>query len=499
MKKILLPICAMLLCMTACKKEKSDFITLEVEQYNSDAKVHLGVSGNHGYVYWDNFDTVYMNGTPLFVSTYDKVQIIDVPETGDLYAGYPKNVIENNSIFEMENPLPAIRHYRENNGNQLLDAPMVAYAASDATTMKFHNLCAVMGVNVVNSTGCDMFVDTLAVTSSSSYIGTSENLTIQNMTSDHPSFASPSNGVTTVKIVCKGAPVRAGQSKVFYIPLLPVSNTQFTVKVYADGNIYQHTSNGGQTFAQNNIYEVPFDCSTSTGTYDVKYLFTINTDGSRASFTSGNLQYVNGTWKIADNPWDIIGADNTSTNCDLFGWSSDGEFGRSIYATYNGYDGTFNDWGNTLGENNGYRTLTINEWDKVFSQRNNSVIFNGAANTNLLWVRATVNGVAGVILFPDGNVSLHVLGKSLTENVENFTINTYTADEWSNIFEAAGCVFLPAAGISSRLVGECGYYWSSSKERDDNAYAISFSNSSNPRYMRYYYSDGLSVRLVKDE
>ena len=43
MKKLVFPIMAMLLCMTACKKESNGIVTLEVEPYNSDAKMHLEV------------------------------------------------------------------------------------------------------------------------------------------------------------------------------------------------------------------------------------------------------------------------------------------------------------------------------------------------------------------------------------------------------------------------------------------------------------------------
>ena len=77
---------------------------------------------------------------------------------------------------------------------------------------------------------------------------------------------------------------------------------------------------------------------------------------------------------------------------------------------------------------------------------------------------------------------------------------TFTADQWSKL-EAAGAVFLPAAGYryGSNVydVQNFGYYWSATEYDSYVVYYLSFysdrakMNGSNRRY-------GRSVRLVKD-
>ena len=77
---------------------------------------------------------------------------------------------------------------------------------------------------------------------------------------------------------------------------------------------------------------------------------------------------------------------------------------------------------------------------------------------------------------------------------------TFTAEQWSKL-EAAGAVFLPAAGNRGGSnvydVQYCGYYWTATEGGNNGAYYfILYSDAAGVNY--YNRASGYSVRLVKD-
>lgn len=276
--------------------------------------------------------------------------------------------------------------------------------------------------------------------------------------------------------------------------------------------------------------------------------FTVNDSGLRVVFAPGNLQATydgsNWTWAFAANQWDYIGGydgdspyhNNTGNNyingigtmsakgtVDLFGWvgASCEWTGVAMYGISNSTWGAYNrygnkpteslksDWGNVFTNSSfAWRTLTNDEWTYVFYRRNASNVNN---IPNARFVMATVAGKAGVILFPDNYV--HPNGITPPANINKDRTGTaykdnsiYNATEWGKM-EAAGCVFLPAAGsrIGSNVYDYSdlprGDYWSSTPNPGSvgkwGAYVVSFdwgglyvSNYS----IRY---EGHSVRLVR--
>ena len=69
---------------------------------------------------------------------------------------------------------------------------------------------------------------------------------------------------------------------------------------------------------------------------------------------------------------------------------------------------------------NRWRTLTRNEWYFLLFRRTNADKLQG---------QATVNGVHGYVLFPDGFVVSARL--SFTESPDDWSTNVFTIDEWS--------------------------------------------------------------------
>ena len=228
----------------------------------------------------------------------------------------------------------------------------------------------------------------------------------------------------------------------------------------------------------------------------------------QVTFSKGNLQYhpANNEWRFAESQLDYIGNANGNISStyngwiDLFGWStSTTNFGVSTSTSNSDYSGSFVDWGmNKIGNDapNTWRTLNYDEWNYLCWERPNC--------SNLCGV-AQVNGVNGLVFLPDNwTCPAGVIFKSGFHS--NYGVDyyaayqTFTAEQWSKL-EAAGAIFLPAAGYrggtSVGSVRNCGYYWSATGCDGYGAYCLVF--DSGGAYMggsdRNY---GRSVRLVKD-
>jgi len=241
---------------------------------------------------------------------------------------------------------------------------------------------------------------------------------------------------------------------------------------------------------------------------------------AKVNFSKGNLQYQasTGTWQFAEHQYDRIGnaaGNNTSSGresqsawIDLFGWGATGRTDINSYLAQPYSVSTTNsdykteasarssevltrenggDWGVCMGE--GWRTLTKDEWKYLISTRN----VNGGTGEGKSYRYATINsdgtGVYGLILYPDDYTS-------------QTSATSYTSAKWSAM-EAAGAVFLPAAGYRNGTsvdgVGDYGYYWSSAAVNSYYAYLLYFgSGGVNPAIVRNR-DYGHSVRLVCGE
>ena len=248
-------------------------------------------------------------------------------------------------------------------------------------------------------------------------------------------------------------------------------------------------------------------------------------DNTQVYFSQGNLQYIGSAstpyWKFAENQWDCLGtttgqnSSNQNADRDLFGWGTSGwDCGNICYHPWNtnnssgssyGPIGANNltdnyansDWGvynpisNGGNQPNQWRTLTKDEYGYVFNTR--------TTDSGILYAKANVNNVNGVVLLPDDwSTSYYDLNNTNVINA-SFSDNTIAVSEWS-ILEQHGAVFLPATGYrfgtSVKNVGSNGYYWSSSFVNSTYAYGQYFHDanlSSQDCSNRTY---GRSVRLV---
>ena len=228
-------------------------------------------------------------------------------------------------------------------------------------------------------------------------------------------------------------------------------------------------------------------------------------------FSKGNLQATydgsNWTWAFAANQWDYIGnaAGNTrvtatspfiseNATVDLFGWvgasstwTGVNKYGITSSSATNNKNGYGNvaseslksDWGALIGL--GWRTLSMAEWTYLLATR---TVNGGKGADKSYTLNQSVNGKRGMVIYPD-----------------NYTGAVYSGDNWAS-FEAAGCVFLPAAGwrdgtTIKNSINDRGYYWSTTPSNATAAKRMFFAGGleltgDNSRAF------GFSVRLVRE-
>lgn len=200
--------------------------------------------------------------------------------------------------------------------------------------------------------------------------------------------------------------------------------------------------------------------------------FQINAGGTQVQFSQGNLCYSSGTWGFFDNQYGYYST-YSADSWDKFGWSTAATtYGMNTSTTTADYSGDFVDWGNAIGT--GWRTLTYDDWKYLYENHTKG--------------EATVNGVFGFVIRPDG--------------VTTAVASTYDATAWVTE-EANGAVFLPAAGVRTGTAmnnNSIGHYWSSTvNDTYTNKAHFVYLQSGNVNLNDSWAREkGLSVRLVRN-
>ena len=209
-------------------------------------------------------------------------------------------------------------------------------------------------------------------------------------------------------------------------------------------------------------------------------IFSVGTT-TTVKFSKSNLRYASGAWSFFPHQYDYYNTYSADA-WDKFGWSnSTNNFGMSTSANNNDYLNDLVDWGTVPGIGSGWRTLTQAEWQHLFLYRSASTV-NSVDDAR--YAKGRVNNVYGIILFPDTYTHpdgvTNPVGINDTGNA-GWNGNDYNATDWGKM-EAAGCVFLPAAGYrQGTTVSGCN---SSCSYRSSTRY--------NPTQVQYiYFESGL--------
>lgn len=534
------------LLAAGCRKEqRSDSRTLVAEGARGGA-AKLSIDGN--YSDWASGDRVRINGTVAAVAIADGEASVAGSYEAPFYGIYPGDaspagIYSSNDGDRYSVTLPSQYTYTQSGGKQNLQSPMAGYAAS-GNYILFRHLTAAIAVQITNYYGFDVLVDSVVVISNSYKLCGDLTFTLDGDTLAVP--AESKAGGDTVTMLGGGLRIASGNTATLQVPVLPQGEGNlFTVKVgvhkynNADvSRVFESVQPNSHPLGRNQIGYVPMT---------VGYPFTVGT-GKRVIIAQGNLQYQasTGTWQFAANQYDYIGnaAGNTTAEAkratqsewiDLFGWGTSGWDNGNIYfkpydtktaggAPANGYgygptdgsryvysltgDYANADWGVYDSIANGgnvagrWRTPQSLEFGQIFKNRSASTLNNVA---NARYAKATVNGVNGVVVFPD--VYEHPAGVALPTSINatgsgGWDGNVYSASEWAKM-EAAGCVFMPiTARINNGAIvaTASGCYWSSTVgSTQGQAFYVMFSSAN------FYYNStscyrnyGQAVRLVQD-
>lgn len=447
---------------------------------------------------------VYESTDPAKTSPFDLVNG-RVVENSTYRAIYPASAGDNAGHLVL--PLDQ----RTTDGS-LTEFPMYAESRTAEPALEFDNLCGVICFKLQEQEQ-GVSVSSIEVTTDKQLTGT---FTISN--NDGLSLTGSTSGSNSVTLTCS-TPQSISSQKSFYM-YVPANEFKFMrIRIYSnDGHVCTKTLKAGTTFIVERGKITPLtlnsdklDFSSVAG--ELPGLFSI-AEGVQVRFSSGNMQYTtvgthavakggtaDGTWRFAPNQYDYIGKDNENISetytgwIDLFGWATSGWNGLGEGKKYKPYHwggmsgalygptGEFNidvtgnyanaDWAVYNAISNGgnapgmWRNLSKDEWMYVTTNRPDASDKLGTG---------TVNGVGGLILLPDSWTL--PAGCTFTPGYSNdqssWDPNHYTVAQWA-MMEAAGAVFLPAAGyrvgssVDVTNIGKGGYYWSTTAFSEFNA------------------------------
>ena len=547
MKKMtIISMMALLVLCASCKKDKeqntensSVCFSATVENHSANGKTIL----NGNQVLWEKGDEIKVTSststepvtftagnagakTKFYAESVDDDFI--TPES--VYTAYYGNISDNTLS------LPASQTYKENSFGPG-DNPMAAVSAVGETKLPFKNICGFLELKLYASTAYLVSSITLKQADAKLW-GTGE----VSISGGIPSLGELNGGGDELTLNCGGVEMSTNASQPttfhFVVPAGTLGGS-FTITVTTTEGVWSKTANNQAAIARNDMKSMavlkaepaqPIPTGALSGKFSVA-------SGKQVYFSKGNLQFIGSAsptyWKFADNQYDYLSGQATTSqnvNRDLFGWGTSGYNHNNLcyqpwstsqtnsdYYAYKSYSNKLSDgsgkadWGyNKIKnggdtENMGWRTLSGgdqnagSEWEYLISKRGNY-------KDRRALGRILVNTVYynGLILLPDEWTLPE--GCSFTSTTSNFTTNTYTIAQW-NLMEAAGAVFLPAAGIrtgtSIENAGKSGIYWSSAPlvsgtDSPGAAYNFEFSTNSFSPTAHGSRCKGRPVRLVID-
>ena len=369
------------------------------------------------------------------------------------------------------------------------------------------------------------------------------------------------NAVTNTKgdpthdenLICLGA-VTAGSTCGKYVMLVPnhtdgtqelPTNITFISKRTTGtcNNTFPYGIVNNRFYCKNGNTSMPIEVSkTAYDKCSLRGEFTVNGDGKKVRFSQGNLQAVGTTsssptsgwtWQFAPNQYTAIKNNTANTTItgrgtisadgtvDLFGYSTDhyNNFYGIIKSKRDNYyadgptSGAFVDWGvNSISgcAANYWYTMAKSNWEYLLNTRESPK-----------FAKVAVNGVDGLLLFPDGFIwnTTTMGGVPVTVDNTNGNYNSTNCDisleKW-NVLEASGVVFLPGTGYRPQNTNSVenlsptrGYYWfcdtngtqsGSGTTYDNNSTFYFYFGQANEWATTYTMSkrSGAAVRLVHD-
>lgn len=452
---------ALLLGMAQCKKQETPATP------NDDGKwVHITmkVGGGDKYnIYPNSGAVVYTDGDTIYVGNNGKyigaLEYRDGTFSGDIYSPSTSDYLHFFFVSGLETGdlvAGTTASFTVDISDQWSQLPVISYGHS---AQKYTDATATYSCKLENKCGLVKFVPSTA---------TSRLVTVGGMkTTATINFA----GSVAPTETTGGIILYSESDAVKWAVLLQqdaVADVTVTINGYeASASVPTITNN----YYNSNGVGIIMSPTIPEGAIDG--LFSVSAS-QKVYFSQGNLQNIGTSWQFASNQYDILGSPQSSTRRDYFG--------------YNDYTCP-----------GGWRNMSQAEWEFVIMERPVSNTLSDGARFTL----ATIGGsYKGMILFPDNYT--HPEGTGFVAGTYNASSNytaTISLEGWAKM-EAAGCVFLPAAGYEYDFddiyhMERSGVYNSTTLADDNNYYTPMFGSGSIAMGDRSYLTTKSSVRLVQ--
>lgn len=148
---------AIILTLGGCSKGETAF-RLHQEPYHS-ANNKMELSNNNPY--WSLGDIIVINGQDYTVTgARNNASIGNIEPSSQYIAMFPKSCyVSDNGVNSISFKYPTEQTLRYNaQGEQLLEAPMCAYAERNARALEFKNLGSILRLNVTNNGDKDLYI-----------------------------------------------------------------------------------------------------------------------------------------------------------------------------------------------------------------------------------------------------------------------------------------------------------------------------------------------------
>lgn len=515
---------ALIVSLTQCKKNNAvlkeiddDLIHIVI---NVAENSRINVNTATGAVSFERYDHLYIVSDGLYIGFVSKDKA-DGPFTGTIKRpteGKPLYIYYLGSDSGLHNSLKPgeTTSCKVNITNQTNKLPVISCGITGAYisdvssyTVTLLNKCALVKFNV--TTSAESTVPTCLTGLKNEMIIDFKDKT----------FTPDTVGDAMIKL-----PAGSGER---WAILLPNAAENTSSKAYSDDYRYVGTRAALCAINYNDFIKTGYNVTINTPTTDDPTYddnrFSLSPT-KRVVFAPGNVQHVYDgkrrawIWKFADHQYDVL--DNEAEqktegqyNRDRFGWGTGNnpDYMSHSNADYPQSTSDYVDWGVNFPEGRDYPWFAPKcvEWRYLMFERLATEL-NGVYNAR--YARATVNGVKGLILFPDvyDHPSTVALPTHNSINYTNnngggsYTDNNYTIADW-NTMAAAGAVFLPITGQRvysgswkfSYMDDGDGHYWSQC-DLDDPLHACDMYFTD----YRPYVQDkddkckGFAVRLVRE-
>ena len=220
------------LLMVACQKDdgraRVNFNLHIVDQYSSgNSKIHLEGSQPK---FIANEEVQINDEFYLIDDRNGEASVYDVAEANHYYAFYPASWVQGNLSSSYTITFPDMQTYKEDaSNNQIIESPMAAYAAGNASTLQFHNAAALATVVIKNTIPASSYnVKYVTIRSDNTFL--TGKGTIDSITFGTPKIKLAS-GSYNASIDCSATnSIGYGDSLILTLAIPPVKN----IKLYVD-------------------------------------------------------------------------------------------------------------------------------------------------------------------------------------------------------------------------------------------------------------------------